>query len=89
MVLSDGDAVFLDEIITADLCCHLRIGSYDALGFPQGTAKAEMLVMTADPPVTMVTIAEETEVIHLHYPFPRLVLCMFFHLSADFLANLA
>lgn len=87
--MSDGDAVFLDEIITADLCCHLRIGSYDALGFPQGTAKAEMLVMTADPPVTMVTIAKEAQIVNLHYPFLRLVICMFFHLSADFLANLA
>jgi hypothetical protein len=37
----------------------------------------------------MVTIAKEAQIVNLHYSFLRLVICMFFHLSADFLANLA
>ena len=81
--------VFRDKVVAGDVGRDLGVGGDDLLGPLEGSAKLVMAKMATKPAVFVVTVAQETQVMDLHYPFLCLIICILFHQPADFLANLA
>ena len=48
-----------------------------------------MTIMSSDPAVAVVTVAQEAEVVNLNHPFLRFIVLIFLHASDRFHANLA
>ena len=82
-------SVFRDEIVAGDVGCHLGVAGDDPFRSLQGTAKLVVAEVTAEPAVAVITVAQEAQVMNLHNLLLRLIICILFHASADFLANLA
>lgn len=81
--------VLRNKIIAGDVGCHLGVAGDDPFRSLQGTAKLMVAEMAAEPAVAVVTVAQEAQVMNLHNLLLRLIICILFHASADFLANLA
>lgn len=82
-------SVFRNKIIAGDVGCHLGVAGDDPFRSLQGTAKLVVAEMTTEPAVAVITVAQKAKVMDLDNLLLRLIICILFHASADFLANLA
>lgn len=61
-MIPDAYLFLRDEIITDKVCCHRIVGCDETVGPPYGTMHPEMVKMTAEPPIMVISILQKTKV---------------------------
>lgn len=84
--MSDSNLSFRDEIVPDHVGCHLFIFCDDNISPSAGSFMTETMIMPLQPIISMMTVAQETEIIYLDNPAPRCLISVFFH---DYISDTA
>jgi hypothetical protein len=79
-VIPDTDTAFRNEIITGKVCRYLLVSGNDFFCSLESNAEAMMSEMPSEPSITMIPIAEETQISNLYTPFRDLIILYSIHL---------
>lgn len=77
--LFKDDLVLRNEVVSYDISGDLMVCSYDLVCPLQSKTQTMMSVMKPEPSITVVPVANETEVSDLHDPLSGLLVPVFLH----------